>query len=362
MEKESIYLFLDTTLTFHDPFFKKNYNHQLIRLSEIYGIPIFMSKVVYDETRNKFELNVNDRTDSLKTALKELEVFYPTNLDTVTIKCTLDDFMRQFDEFYLDLIDRKILHVIDYDNSMLPVLVERSIKGIKPFGSKKQEFRDAITWLSYARLAESQKLDNCFFITNNVDDFCENRTKNTIHSDLLGDTTRFSHFVSAKDLFENEPKLQPYIRSAEIMDWLKTFEVDSGFIEEKFNEIFKNELEEAFTEYVNNRDLYALTHNVYFDGYVEPESPGIVAIEEINTTIVNDQVVVTGDICVDIDLVLWYEDDETGRTALVGSDSAMIVSAFTFTMDKESVHKDSLEFDNFEVIQAASFDFLREYD
>lgn len=365
LDKEPIHLFLDTTLTFQDPFFKKNFNHQLIRLSEIHAFPIFMSKVVYDETRNKYELNVKERISSLESALKELENYYPTNLDTVTIKCTLDDFMKQFDEYYLDLIERKILHIIEYDNSMLPILVERSIKRIKPFGSKKQEFRDAITWLSYVKFAEANNLDNCFLITNNLDDFCDNKIKNTIHPELLKDSNKFKHFVSAKDLLDIETKLQPYILSAEITEWLQAFEIDSEFVEEKLNGELLTQLEEEFSNYVDNRDMDRVvnTSNVLFDGYVQANNVSVVSIEEITTTIINDQVVVTGDVYVDIEVILYYEDDEDyGRTAKVGEDTAQLVATFTFTMDKESVHKDSLEFDNFDVIQVADFSYLRDYD
>lgn len=359
MDKEPINLFLDTTLTFQDPFFKKNYNHQLIRLSEIHGFPIYMSKVVFDETRNKFEQNVKDHKLGLENALRELENYYPSNLDTVTIKCTLDDFIRQFDEFYLDLIDRKILHIIDYENSMLPVLVERSIKKLKPFGIKKQEFRDAITWLSYTRFAESKSIDNCFFITNNLEDFCDNKAKNTIHPELLGDSVRFSHFVSARDLFEIEQKLEPYVVSAEIVEWIQALSIDS-FIEDKFNGIFAKHVTEAFSEYVHRWDMYRFvdSSNVHFEGYIKVDRVSVALIQELNTTIVNDQVVVTGDISVDVDIVLYYEDEDSHYTAKVGADMVQLISSFTFTMDKKSINEDSLEFDNFEVIQVAEFGHL----
>lgn len=162
MDVEQIHIFLDTTLTFQDPFFKKNYNKQLIRCSEANNFTIYMSRVVFDETRNKYEINTSERISKLESALKELEMYDPDVLNTVSINCTLNDFMKKFDDFYDDLISRGILILVDYDNSLLPLLVERSIKRIKPFGKTKQEFRDALTWLSYARIAEENELSDCF--------------------------------------------------------------------------------------------------------------------------------------------------------------------------------------------------------
>ena len=155
------------------------------------NVTIFMSNVVFDETRNKFEENVNSRMKHLESSLSDLNNYYPTELTTTTIQNTKDDFMSRFDDFYNELIDRNVIQIVEFDNDLLPELIERSIKRIKPFGQKKQEFRDAITWLSYSKLVENDLLENCFFLTGNVNDFCEEKGK--IHPELLNDTKRFKH-------------------------------------------------------------------------------------------------------------------------------------------------------------------------
>lgn len=365
LDKEPIHFFLDTTLTFQDPFFKRNFNRQLIRLSVIHEIPLYMSKVVFEETRSKYEMNVNDRIGKLESSLKDLEIFDPTTLDTVSINCTLTDFMSKFDEYYDNLFKAGVIKLVEYDNSLLPILVERSIKRIKPFGNKKQEFRDAITWLSYANLAENNKLDNCFLITNNTDDFCENKTKNTIHPDLMNDTTRFSHYNSAKELIEQESRLQPYIMSVDIMEWLTAQKIDEDYVENLFSTTFNNSLIETFFDYLGRQDVDHFLSAVYFSSYIEGAGLSILSIGELTITVVDSQAVVTGDIEVNVDIKLYYDDEEFRRHSnfrYVGEDSATLISSFTFTIDKESVHIDSLEFDNFDVLEKAAFSFLRDYD
>lgn len=354
---EPIHIFLDTTLTYDDPFFKKNYNSQLLRIAQIYNFPIYMSKVVFEETRNKFENNVNDRIGGLDKALLELENFYPSKLNSVEINCSFNDFLREFDQFYSDLIARKVIHLIEYDNSILPVLVERSIRRIKPFSKKKQEFRDAITWLSYAKFAEENNLNNCFFITRNVSDFCNENTKNTIHPDLLADSTRFIHYVSSYDLFESEIKITPYMMSADITEWLSKNTINSDFILDKFQMIFLRKMKDFFFNYDSDylvnvslpRNMWINIDSVEFDGINE----------EITTTVIKDQVIIQGDLFLIIEVSLHvfndFDDEHT-----IGTDIAQIVSAYTFTMDINKIYEETLEFSDIDITKSADFRYIFE--
>lgn len=369
MNHVKVHFFLDTTLTYQDPFFKKNYNHQLIRFSETHNFKIYMSSVVYEETRNKYELNTSERITKLETALKELENYDPDVLNTVSINCTLNDFMKKFDDFYGDLISRGVLEVLDYDNSLLPNLVERSIKRIKPFGRNKQEFRDALTWLTYAKIAEENELTNCFFITANVDDFCNEKTKNTIHPDLLEDTQRINHYVSAKDLIENEPVLKQYIRYSDMVAWLSKTVIDEEYILDEVVPIFENQIKESFTDYILRWGPENITEYVYFPSSIEVGAVDVVSASEVQATIIGSQIVVSGDIDVDAEIHLYYDpvsDHHHYRGdeyVMIGSEIGQVVCTFTFTMDKEKIHRDSLELDNFDVLQKASFSDLRDdYD
>jgi hypothetical protein len=353
---EPIHIFLDTTLTYEDPFFKKNFNRQLLRIAEIYEIPIFISRIVYEETRNNFITHVKEKIEGLENSLFNLKMFYPSTLDIDSINCSLKDFLNGFDKFYNDLFTRSILKLIDYDNDILPVLVERSIKKIKPFGNKKQEFRDAITWLSYARYAEMNELENCFFVTANISDFCDNMTKNTIHPDLLKDSNRFSHFVSAGDLLKNE-KVAPYLTSADITEWLYGNAIDRQFIlEVVYSDFFKEKL---FSR-INNMDLEKLiSHSL-------PRSIGICISTEdiadldddIETTIVKDQLVVKGDVYLDVFVYLGFYDEFDQEISISGNEQTQVCVTYSFTMDANKIYYDTLEFNNIDVTMSADFRYL----
>lgn len=354
---EEVSIFLDTTLTYDDPFFKKAYNKQLIRLSKIHKIPLYMSKVVFDETRNKFEQNVEARMGALKTALRDLDSFYPSTLDAVTINCSFSDFMHEFDSFYSELINAKVLVIIDYENDLLPILVERSIKRKKPFGNKKQEFRDAITWLSYVGYTESNDLFNCFLITQNKNDFCEDGTRNSIHPDLLEDSTRFQLYFSARELLEKEPKLGPFISSSDITEWLNQFSIDNDFLSDLFETKFSDIVEKDFSDYVDVGYRCDFVDDKYLpdvDWNISVDSANPLRIgKEINIMVTNDQVVIEGDIYVTVSISLFLYGHYGNSKAC--SEDVQLFSGFTFTMDKDTIYTDSLEFYDFQVTSKANF-------
>ncbi|MBG9754061.1 DUF4935 domain-containing protein [Lysinibacillus sphaericus] len=333
-------IFLDTTLTYKDPFFKSNFNRNLLKLAEFYKFPIYMSKVVYDETRNKFEENVKLKIQKLDSALKELDIYHPTELNATTIKSTKEDFYTKFNDFYQDLINRGVLVVIDLDNSLLPILVERSIKQIKPFGNKKQEFRDAITWLTYAMLAEKEDMDNCYFITENVNDFCKD--KGNIHPDLLEDSEKFKHYVSIKEMLEKESVLVPLIRKIELVDWVKSENIDEDYVKEllKRNEtystifgIMENFVFRCFvSDLVENPDFY--------DGYTEMLSMSFKDVSNLGIEVIGDEILITGLVMIDtlisVTLCYFLSGDDEAHFYDAGNGISELKLEFTFSYNKNS--------------------------
>ncbi|NOG26573.1 PIN domain-containing protein [Lysinibacillus fusiformis] len=335
---DEVNIFLDTTLTYKDPFFKNNFNRNLLKLAEIHEFPLYMSKVVFDETRNKFEENVKQRILGLESALEELNNYYPTELNTATIESTIDDFVLKFDEFYTNLIEQGILEIIEINNDLLPILVERSIKRIKPFGTKKQEFRDAITWLSYATFAESKELDNCFFITENVNDFCQG--KGNIHPDLLNDSERFKHYVSIKELFEKESVLEPLIRTVELVEWVNSENIDEDYVlstlekPDAFKRLFL-----IMQHYTFNSNIDYFVEDAYEEGYAELWTMDIIGVDDVETDVIGDEILISGIAQINAHLEIYLynayrasrQDDDYNH---VGSGESELEIAFTFSYDQ----------------------------
>ncbi|MFE6800010.1 PIN domain-containing protein [Paenibacillus chitinolyticus] len=360
MGKETLHIFLDTTLTFEDPFFKKNYNRQLIHLAETHNIPIFMSRVVFQETRSKFESNVTNRMTALDKSLWELNKYHPTELNTEVLNCALKNFMQEFDYFYNDLIGRKVIQIIEYSNDILPVLVERSIKRIKPFGDKKQEFRDAIIWLSYVNYAESNDIENCFLLTNNLADFCENKIQNTLHPDLLEDSTRFKHYLNSADLLKNEDKIGKYVSASQ--DWMSTI-IDSKYVAEMFENSLIGPIKKAFESFLEKIEMDDLLSADYYDyAYLDFKVGEVdcIGVNEIESKIVKEKIVVNGIVYV-ITLVTLSIFDDYGRGFVIDKDYSRLSADFKFTINENGIEQSSLEIEGFDVMEQANFDMDIDY-
>lgn len=329
-------IFLDTTLTYKDPFFKSNFNRNLLKLAEYHKFPIYMSKVVYDETKNKFQENVKLKMQMLDSALENLDIYHPTELNATTIKSTKEDFYAKFEEFYQELITKGILKIIEIDNSLLPILVDRSIKRIKPFGSKKQEFRDAITWLTYTRLAEKDNLSNCYFITENVNDFCQG--KGNIHPELLKDSEKFQHYVSVKEMLEKEKVLEPLIRSIGLVKWVESENIDDDYV----GNILINKFDDLSNEihhFVFNCDINNFVDDAYEDGYAELWTMNDIEVVETHVEVIGDEILIDGAAIIGANLGFYFynpmKDSGNDEYNHVGDGDIKLDFQFTFSLNSE---------------------------
>lgn len=192
-----MHIFLDTNLLFTDPFFRGNYNRQLITLIEKRNeqnehreeaecqidlkfeeeeIKLYMSRVVFEETKNHYTTYINQTFKQISEVDKTISKYMDIEF-FVTPDKKKEDTINYFDTYYQKLIDANILVILEHPQNVVDELVNRAVKKLQPFFNDKNEFRDAIIWLTYARFAEEQDLKNCYFLSNNISDFCQNTRK-----------------------------------------------------------------------------------------------------------------------------------------------------------------------------------------
>lgn len=255
-------VFLDTTVTCEDPFCCGNMNRALLRVVPAVGGEIYISDIVLQETRHKFEQKLDEMLKDTQNKIAHLGRF--TNSHVVYDIKMQQDYLNQFDQFYENLIARGIFERVPYSNNILPTVVNRAIHRIKPFSEKKDEFRDCIIWLSYAYLAEEEQLDNCFLLTNNRNDYCVDG--DNLHEELLNDTQRFKVYASARALIEGEDTLRC---RHNLLEWVERV------TEEDLTRIINDQLSDTISSHIG--DYYQkLSHdeilheNYCFFGYAEP--------------------------------------------------------------------------------------------
>ncbi|WP_409295369.1 PIN domain-containing protein [Peribacillus sp. SCS-26] len=83
--------------------------------------------------------------------------------------------IKQFELVYEKLKEERVLLILSCPNDFLGELIDRAVNRIKPFKEGKSEFRDAVTWLTYSNYIGQYNLSDCYFISNNTNDFLDDK-------------------------------------------------------------------------------------------------------------------------------------------------------------------------------------------
>lgn len=194
-------IFIDTTVTNQDPFLVSPSNNRLIDLVTQSRGKIYLSEVVIEETIRSFKEGLTDAYNEIK--LKNQFINARTNNYNQMYE-SVDILLheRELREYYDSLVSIGLLKIIPSDYVDIREVVMRAINRLKPFSEKKQEFRDAVIWFSYSGYVKENKLDNCYFITNNVTDFYADDKKSP-HEELLKDCSSILFFKNSKSVLDD---------------------------------------------------------------------------------------------------------------------------------------------------------------
>lgn len=218
-----INVFLDSNSIFSDPLFKSSFGKLLLQLSENGKIEIYLSRVVYEESANNYKKNILKNIDALSQIERDFNNILnkPPKLPSLKV----NQFTKQFTNFYEKKFRNKTFTIIEFEDGYLEELIMRSIKRIPPFSENRQEFRDAVIWISYVNHIERNKLSNNFFITNNKKDFW-NSDKTDLHPDLRNEVNDLKIYSSLAEFCSREKALLKIRGEKEFADWIEKHPLD----------------------------------------------------------------------------------------------------------------------------------------
>lgn len=310
-----INVFIDTTLTYQDSFFKNVTNKLLIKIVEELKGTIYMSSVVLEETKHHIRKNISERIKRLKSDLNDFNKLSRTN-KIIEIEKDVEKYIVQLDEFYKELHDKGIFEIVDYDNNILPIIVDRAINRKKPFSENKDEFRDAIIWLSYCNEINSNELENCYLITNNTSDYYDNGKKG-LHPDLQADCNNIKLVKFAKEIIESSNNMiKNILPKAKLAKWIDENPLD----DKNLIELLNNECEDRITSYLQE---YFMEGNIPSNGNdmidcLELDAFYVTDVPGSYYEIVDDEIYVSGTMKLDVYAELIAYDDD-GYNSIAGS-------------------------------------------
>lgn len=214
-----MHFFLDSTLFQNgkDVFLNNRLSREFLNICKQQNFPIYLSSVVIDEIRRQYHEFISSQIKNVKSAVGAFNTIPGIRSKDVVVP-EIGEAMQAFERYFKSLHEEEIVYIVPYSNEFLPELIHRSIHRIKPFTEAKQEFRDAVIWFSYAKLAEEQQLDNCFLISNNTSDYLNKGGQ--IHEDLAERSNRFTLFKDAYSIL-NAPFMEPFKATHTLLASLK---------------------------------------------------------------------------------------------------------------------------------------------
>ncbi|MCG7346099.1 PIN domain-containing protein [Sporosarcina sp. ACRSL] len=223
-----MHFFLDSTVFQNgkDVFLNNRLSREFLNICRQQNFSIYISSVVIDEIRRQFSIFIKSQIKNINLGIGAMNTL--PNVHNISVNLPqYEDVMRSFDSYFERLREEGLLHIVQFSNDFLPELIHKSIYRIKPFTDSKQEFRDAVIWFSYAKLAEDQQLENCFFISGNTTDYLDRQGQ--IHEELAEKSDRFTFFRDVYSLL-NTSYMDPFKATNALLESLKEQEWDSETI------------------------------------------------------------------------------------------------------------------------------------
>lgn len=269
-EAKNMNIFLDANIVYKDPFFKKSYPKKLLEYSEAGLLRIYVSSIVKDEILNNYKKEIQAHWSKYKTAAYGLNEYLSLNIDEVIIN--VDEEYEKCVSFYQELEDKGTITIFEYDNSLLPKLIQRSLEKKKPFDTNKTELRDATIWMSIVEYVQTNTLKDCFLISNNSNDFF-NHQKDDLHEDLKNDLPDMQAYVDVKSFFDDyadDDHLSEIKNEMLLDEFIEDESIDDEYVVDLLNNNFATPLSKEFQNALNGIHPHDLGVEI-FDGYVDPE-------------------------------------------------------------------------------------------
>ena len=220
-------IFIDTSVIYTDPFWKRSYAKELLHAAKAKRIFIYISDIVYGEVKYNYRKTILNEIDKLekshtvlnKYAYKEQKYRLPN----------VENILLEFEDFYKTLFAFTNIINVETKFGSLKEVLHNSINHKGPFFNNKAEFKDSVIWSNYYRYAKQNHIETLHLITNNKNDF--------IVEELKKDYEKLECYLTLEDFYKiNREHLN--IVNTKFQKWFLESGINENVI---FDLITKNE-------------------------------------------------------------------------------------------------------------------------
>ena len=331
-------IFVDTSVIYTDPFWKRNFASQIIDAAHDNRVKIYIADLVIRELRHNFNKQITKELISIKNSNLLIRRIARKHKDTQIP--SIDDYLTEFDSFIEELFKNESIIKLDSSKDFFDEILDRAVLRKKPFTDSRNEFKDTVIWMTYYKYAKENQLEDCHLLTNNVKDFTESDNKKELHNELKKDYDKFSIHLTLNDFYKEHKEYidRPII---EFTNWINDETIDEEYV---FDLLSQSETQSVFDEirrkfegidlsYYSDEDFY-----VPMDGYVDVGEIEWYSCEDIEVDIIKDYAIISGTLNLSTELEFYgynsIRDPGDEKFPYCGSKEIEVKVLFNFLFDK----------------------------
>jgi len=355
-------IFIDSNIIYRDPFLTKGFNNVLNRLAKHEDVTLFISKAVYMEVLRGHKVFLEEQLKAANKIHNKISRYLIEDKQNFTIDIKLEDLLQDFENQYLQLQEEAKLKIIDFDKDVLEFVVEIDMYEKSPFIKKnevqnksgemipykKKEIRDAIIWYSYQVYIKNNNLDNCYFLSNNTNEFGDENAKDipnnepyNLHPELNTDLSIIPYKTTQGFLTHNDEKVKELFKdinelilSEELSEKIEE-ELNNGFAEELIDKYFKEQILSETQNFISNKQPDDIHDDYFMAGYIDPNvSSDILNVQVAEIELYGGELTVALDIEVDadVDVYLFNQgyDDRNEKFQYYATDTIKVEESIIF--------------------------------
>lgn len=178
---------LDTNIIFENWMFDKPYHRAFVDYIDTVNCNVVFPQIIWSEIEARYRSQLKDALKIQASANGNVAKLLFDKKDPNVTKgyVDIDNSYANYSTWLLEKLRCGHHSIIDYPSNILPILAEKAIARIKPFGSTGEEFRDAILWHSVLEIAEEyEDLNPVVLISRNTKEFSDSNDKSQLHPEL----------------------------------------------------------------------------------------------------------------------------------------------------------------------------------
>ncbi|GEM50754.1 hypothetical protein EB1_05440 [Empedobacter brevis NBRC 14943 = ATCC 43319] len=341
-------IFIDTSILFTDPFFKEIFKKEVLNACRLKRVNIFISEVVIKELLHNYEKNLDKIIIDIK------------NININSSKQILDfhrfpvpdkqNLIKQLESFFENLSKLSSFHILPINNDFLPIVLEKAIKRLKPFTEKKTEIKDALIWQTYITHINENRLENCYLLTQNVNDFGQKQVDETfiIHPELQKECSKIILINSFKEIHKIHNSYfekQQEENKQKFISWLEKENINEDYVHNILWDNYIDKVADNISNYIERVDLdkyFEESHLINMGGYAEINEFHWGNCSEVEIEVLEENAIISGILEVSGEIQGYgynsVRDPGDDKFPFIGSEDAEFKVYFNFLIDEDGIH------------------------